>query len=723
MGLFFVKKAQTIKRAALSLLLFAILLFVSCEQPAGQIKPAVDAQVPLITTQPSGGGWDVSSRDAFEMNVTAVSFDGGTLSYQWYSAPDESAEDGTILSGKTNAVISLEKPDYASDGKRYFYVVVTNSINDNGDGGVKTASVVSSAAGVTITGNVSISIYTPEDMAKIGVAATHPLSGTYILMNDITLENWKPIIGSDNEEAFSGKFNGNNKTITLNSFDSSFVGTYSYNGANIYEDMFLGIFGAVKGTSASAKAEIKNLNIHSSVDIKANQAAKRTGGTAAGSNITGPSGVAVGLLTGYAELALIDNITLSGSFKYDYNGGGNVNSAYLGGIAGFIIGNGTTVKNCTSTMEMDIKPGYGGGQLVPGSANTFSWVGGIVGFFKDGAGIEKCHNTGAVCAISDVSASQVLVGGILGGSHYSFASDPHGYIEDCSSTGNITVSARGFWPMAGGIAGVVAGGSSTLEGSTRIVRCFATGTILNASAGGAGQWPYLGGIVGYIYVGARVSQCYFNGTVINEKPNDYSGGIAGYSSYATGYVDANNNPCLIEDCWSAGVVRGYNNAGGIVGQNQQNTLLKRSYSLMDVFVTNNANGPSSAAQWGIGGIVGSHSSTRLTDAMEACVALNISIYAAKGDEIHRIAGRMQAASGVFPIMTNVYALPELVPVTDDTSKTYVADKGLDRPDGEDIPATYLSGGKPTKEFYEFIGWDFVNVWKMGSDGYPKLKWQ
>jgi hypothetical protein len=143
---------------------------------------------------------------------------------------------------------------------------------------------------------------------------------------------------------------------------------------------------------------------------------------------------------------------------------------------------------------------------------------------------------------------------------------------------------------------------------------------------------------------------------------------------------------------------------------------------MKVSVNNGAN--SSAAQWGIGGIAGSHSNTNTTlpEALDACVALNSAITAPKtynaAGEIHRIAGRFQGS----PIMTNCYALPGLVPAANDNS--YTADKGTSRPDGEDIPAQYLNGNKPTQDFYQnVLKWDFTNVWKMGSDGYPKLKWQ
>jgi hypothetical protein len=49
--------------------------------------------------------------------------------------------------------------------------------------------------------------------------------------------------------------------------------------------------------------------------------------------------------------------------------------------------------------------------------------------------------------------------------------------------------------------------------------------------------------------------------------------------------------------------------------------------------------------------------------------------------------------------------------------TYTADKGADRPDGEDCTA------KPAQSIYEGLGWDFSGVWTMGANGYPALKWQ
>ena len=376
-------------------------------------------------------------------------------------------------------------------------------------------------------------------------------------------------------------------------------------------------------------------------------------------------------------------------------------------------------------MTMTIVPGSGGAQIVPGNANAFSFIGGFVGFFKDGGAIVNCHNTADVSGISDRSGSQVMVGGIIGGSHYSFSSDPHCYIADCSSTGDITVGALGAWPMAGGIAGVLAGGGSTLAGSTHITRCYAKGTISLHSAAANG-WPYLGGIVGYLYVGAKVSQCYFDGSVIAEIANNYTGGIAGYSSYATGYNPANNNPGWIEDCWSSGLIRGNINAGGIVGQNQANVFLRRCYSTATV-QAKEARFVGAASMAGVGGISGMNSSA-LTDALSACVALNPSLLSETkvnnalgyGENIYRVTGLNSA--GANGDIANNYALAGMqLKAAGDPIDIVTVDSarlGPDQPHGED-----LAEAKPAQSFYAGIGWSFSNVWKMGSDGYPKLRWQ
>ena len=112
----------------------------------------VNAKHPSITDQPQGGTWNVNEDDVFTLTVTASSVDGGTLSYQWYKGTSASAVDGTAI-GTNSATLTLEKAHYTGDGHLYFYVAVTNTIDDNDDGGVKTATATSNAATVTVSGN------------------------------------------------------------------------------------------------------------------------------------------------------------------------------------------------------------------------------------------------------------------------------------------------------------------------------------------------------------------------------------------------------------------------------------------------------------------------------------------------------------------------------------------------------------------------------------------
>ena len=112
----------------------------------------VNARPPSITGQPQGGEWNVEDDDEFPLTVTVSSPDGGTLSYQWYENTSNSTTGGIEI-GEDNEILTLVKTDYTGDGELYFYVVVTNTISNNNDGGKKTATVTSTVATVTVSGN------------------------------------------------------------------------------------------------------------------------------------------------------------------------------------------------------------------------------------------------------------------------------------------------------------------------------------------------------------------------------------------------------------------------------------------------------------------------------------------------------------------------------------------------------------------------------------------
>ena len=494
--------------------------------------PPTDAEEPEITGQPEGGTWNVGSASTLSLTVTASVTDGGSLSYQWYSNTTGSTVSGNAVAGGTNATLTLAKADYEFNAVYYFYAVVTNTNNNAAVN--KTVTATSNAAMVTVTGGSSvILIYTPEDMAKIGVVNTHPLSGKYLLMNDITLANWMP--AGNATTPFTGVFSGGGNKITLNSFSGTAL-----------SDIYIGIFGDIKGASVSAKAEIKNLTIQSSVNATTTPSASQT----------------VGLLTGRAELAVIENITLTGTFAYNST---IVN--YLGGIAGQINSEGTLVKNINSSLNMDIVPAGSG----------YNYIGGIAGRFQNGTGIENCHNTGNITAdnAASTAAGQVFVGGIAGGSNYAMSTTYHGYIKDSSFTGTVIGRSKGQWTFVGGIAGTTVGGNvNNNQATTRVERCFVSGTVSNQ--GDQSGFPYIGGVVAYNYYGAMVSQSYFSGTINSGgTKNPFAcGGVVGYHSQIT----APNNS-RVEECYSSGTAN-INNGARVVGTTAGSALApERCYTV------------------------------------------------------------------------------------------------------------------------------------------------
>ena len=76
------------------------------------------------------------------------------------------------------------------------------------------AAVIGSAVGQT-------EIRTAEELAAIGTDR-ETLNGSYILMNDLTLDDWVPIgrMDHDGETPFDGMLDGNGHTITINGFST-----------------------------------------------------------------------------------------------------------------------------------------------------------------------------------------------------------------------------------------------------------------------------------------------------------------------------------------------------------------------------------------------------------------------------------------------------------------------------------------------------------------------
>jgi VCBS repeat-containing protein len=544
-----------------------------------------------------------------------------------------------------------------------------------------------------------IAIGTTAKLAKIGVDDEYPLAANYKLDADLTLTDWVPI-GPDEDNAFTGSFDGGDHTITIQSIATSVFrdGTEDHPAGG-----YLGVFGYTRG-SPGVKTIVQNMTVITAL----NHAVIKKGA------------YYVGSLVGYAgEYTALSGITVEGklSFSNDYASELRM-PVYVGGVAGALIAS----ELRDSSNDADI---YAFGKAYSGAYN---YAGGLVGIFDRnaviwgmnpkvvagapfaGSSIVDCHNTGDVSGETSGPATNVFVGGIAGGSCYGFKTYYSGRIEDCSSTGNISAGGGGYWSFAGGIAGTICGdgdgydrlagetNDSSVTGPTRIVRCYATGNV--TTNGPSGSWPYVGGIVGYNYYGAVVAQCSFSGEVLSagEGIYDYTGGIAGYNSQLGGH------PSIIEDCWSKGTVSGRINAGGIVGQNQVFAITRRCYSIaaLSVRAPNGAKGNTS--QQGAGGIAGYNAGT-----VRDCVALNPSITSTGGfTRVYRVVGDALAGD----LVNNAAFSNMIITITPTPGSPNPPEPGEDKKSGKNCVA------KPPQPVFEEMGWNFVTVWKMEEEGYP-----
>ena len=100
----------------------------------------VNANTPIIITQPQNATAIIPVKRTF--SVGAYTSDDGELSYQWYMI-FEDQESGTILDGETKSELTITAKEI---GKTGYYCVITNTISDNEDGGIKSVSINSEIA-------------------------------------------------------------------------------------------------------------------------------------------------------------------------------------------------------------------------------------------------------------------------------------------------------------------------------------------------------------------------------------------------------------------------------------------------------------------------------------------------------------------------------------------------------------------------------------------------
>ena len=371
------------------------------------------------------------------------------------------------------------------------------------------------------------------------------LSGKYILVRDIDLENvnWTPI--GTQTSPFTGELNGNGYTV------HNFKVTTGIKDSSC---CFAGLIGYNSGTIKNIRVEEFYISIR-----------------------TGSTYVYAGGLVGYNTGTIIDC-----TINYNYISGSaffasqNGNASYAGGISGANTG---TINNSYATGEQYVKA-WGN------SDESEATAGGITGLNGNGSVVINCCATGNVIA----SAYDAMAGGLVGFNNKGQISYSY---STCKVESSLHEQSSGQWNAnidAGGIAGVN-------YGSTGLIKyCYATGNVTaTASSAEHSHGVQAGGLVGDNYEGAVITDCYATGNVIGiselGSAGVYAGGLVGYNHddilncYATGNV-------------SATAVGGSAYAGGLLGYlsaSNSNGRVKYSYATGDVSAVSNSTSSTSTA--------------------------------------------------------------------------------------------------------------------------------
>ncbi|MDR2848422.1 MAG: leucine-rich repeat domain-containing protein [Bacteroidales bacterium] len=234
-------------------------------------------------------------------------------------------------------------------------------------------------------------ITTAEELAAIG-KDKNSIKGSYILMNDLTLENWTPIV-------FNGTFNGNGHTITLSVDKTDKVGLIKA-AMNFTVG---GLFGEISNSGV-----VMNLHVTGDISCTSNFVIVAVGGIAgynSGKIVNCISSVKLkGEGVKQSPSRAVPTATVGGKQSdpiTPYDGG-----IMVGGIAGINQGQ---ISNCYATGDIEVS-GDGhkmGGGIAGGNGSDY-----IGGGLPLTGSISNCYNTGNIF-VHDDSKSHIA-GGIVG---------------------------------------------------------------------------------------------------------------------------------------------------------------------------------------------------------------------------------------------------------------------------------------------------------------------
>ena len=281
---------------------------------------------------------------------------------------------------------------------------------------------------------------------------------------------------------------------------------------------------------------------------------------------------------------------------------------YLGGLAGWVHGNGKLI-NCVNEGTLDL-----------GKVTGSGYIGGIAGviYSDSGAGlVQDCVNSGTVTSTANTTNG---LGGVVG-------IQESGKTVNCMNKGSLKVDVMRYSGTVGGVVGLVYNNTAVV---TVVNQCENDGTIdINAT-----EFRAVGGIVGGIDVAnnfelAEISECVNKEDILIETAN--AAGTSGLDGFYLGGIlgsfNASNDSAvknIVRKCINSGNVSlttsGSNNSakvGGICGNTRGPVVIEGNENAAQSVVMESSNAAKLLCS--VGGIVGeagdpwdNAESTRLT---------------------------------------------------------------------------------------------------------------
>jgi len=357
-----------------------------------------------------------------------------------------------------------------------------------------------SYAGGNGTSDNPYRIETKEQLARVYYSP----GSAFLLMDDIDGGNIEPIGSKSNP--FSGTFNGNGHTITINITK------------NLNSETYVGLFGYVTGS-------VLNLNAAGTVTVN-------SGNNHTDAYVGGMTGCNCGNFNNCRSTVNINYIS-------DYT---DTPIFHVGGFAGT---NMNEIKKCSAAGNIigKINEDY--------SCGSTDSVGGFVGEVQEQTHIDGCFSEGDVTVTDNIvnPTSYTYIGGFVG---HSPDDSHHGIITNSYSTGNVSGALPEF-----DYSNFYCGGFSG-EGNLPVVFCYATGDVDGQGGVWTGSFTGAGGGAVYCYTTGHVtgglcidmffgkdeittSSCYYNSDNAGDRSSRYAKGLTTAQMTGKAVVDNMKN--------------------------------------------------------------------------------------------------------------------------------------------------------------------------------------